>query len=186
MTLYESTITRNSNLDKPDNIQQAYEKMLLSEAGLMTVDEFIKGLESTVKKLFPRSYIDLRASTNLGASITFRFALGKDKSEWQNGIIQNDPLFHVWMIGYNSFTEGHFIKDKIEAELSVGGSLKVNPEERSYMALGSVKIGWRKKTAPPDKLIQYYGNYFKKVKKVLKDNKNNMTDRDLQLIGKKI
>ena len=152
----------------------------------MTVDDFIKGLESAIKKSFPKSYINAKASTNLGASIHLTFALGKDKSEWQNGIIENDPLFHRFMIGWNSFTEGHFIKDKIEAELSVGGTLKVNPEEGSRMALGRVKIGWRKKTAPPDKIVQYFGNYFKKAQKVLKDNKDNLTNRDLELISKKI
>jgi len=159
----------------------------LSEAqGLMTVDEFISKLTAEIKKQFPKSFVAARASTNLGSSIHLQFALGKDKSEWSNGIIQNDALFHSWMIGWNSFTEGHFIKDKIEAELSVGGGLKVNPDEGSYMAFGRVKIGWRKKTASPDKLITYFGNYFKKVKKVLKDNVDRLPDTDKQLNKNKL
>lgn len=161
-------------------------KDLNEASGLMTVDEFVKKLEATVKKIFPKSFIQVYASTNLGSSITFKFALGKDKSEWNNGIIQNDPLFHVWMIGWNSFTDGHFIKDKIEAELSVGGSLAVRPEEGSYMAQGRAKIGWRKKTAPPDKIIQHFDGYFKKMKKVLKDNKDNLLDYHIKVVKNKL
>jgi hypothetical protein len=158
----------------------------LNEASSMTVDEFVKKLEATIKKIFPKSYIQIYASKNLGASITFRFALGKDKSEWVNGIIQNDPLFHTWMIGWNSFTEGHFIKDKIEADMSVGGTLKIKPEEGSYMAFGRVKIGWRKKTDTPDKIIKHFDNYFKKVKQTLKSNKDNLPDEDKRLNKNKL
>ena len=157
-------------------------KNYLNEAkGDMTVDEFMSALESAIKKVFPKSFVHTRASTNLGSSIALQFALGKDKSQWTNGIIQNDPLFHSWMIGWNSFTEGKFVKDKIEAELSVGGTLKVEPDPGSFMAFGSVKIGWRKKTAPPDKLIPYFTNYFKKVKKVLMDNLDRLPERDYEL-----
>jgi len=145
------------------------ENTTLNES-LMTVDEFISKLESTIKKIFPKSFIKAYASTNLGSSISLTFALGKDKTKWTNAIIQNDPLFHSWMIGWNSFTEGHFIKEKIQAEISVGGSLRVNPEEGSRMAYGRAKIGWRKKTASPDKIIIHFENYFKKAKKVLKDS----------------
>lgn len=184
--LYENTITRSSSLDKTDKIQEAYEKMLSEASKIMTVDEFIKGLESVIKKSFPKSFVKVQASGNLGTSIFVTFALGKDKSEWQNGIIHNDPLHHQWMIGFNSFTENAFIKDKIEAELSVGGSLTIQPEEGSHLALGRAKIGWRKKTAPPEKLIPYFGNYFKKVKKVLVDNKENLTEYGYEIAKKKI
>jgi hypothetical protein len=184
--LYENTIKRNSSLDKSDKIQEAYEKMLNEAGQKMTVDEFVKNLESTIKKIFPKSYINAKASTNLGASIHLTFAFGKDKSEWGNGIIENDLLFHRFMIGWNSFTEGHFIRDKIEAELSVGGGLKVEPDEGSHMAFGRVKIGWRKKTAPPDKILTHFSNYFKKARKVLTDNKDRIPQRDMEQIGKKI
>jgi len=177
-------------LEENKRIQEAYEKILLNEANSLgyrgSVDEFVKELESTIKKIFPKSYIQVQASTNLGSSIHLQFALGKNKSEWENGIIHNDPLHHKWMIGWNSSTEGHFIKDKIEAELLIGNSLSIKPEEGSYMAQGRVKIGWRKKTAPPDKLIKYFGDYFKKVKKVLMDNKDKLPDRDKELNKNKL
>lgn len=165
--------------------KKVMEKYLGEAAKIETVDDFVSNLESTVKKIFPKSFILSKASTNLGSSISLVFALGKDRSEWVSGIIENDPLFHRFMIGWNSFAEGRFIKDKIEAELSTGGSLKINPEQGSHMAFGRAKIGWRKKTDTPDKIVDYIGNYFKKVKKVLMDNKENIPARDMELLKNK-
>lgn len=169
-----------------EEIINEVDEEVINEASTMTVSEFVSGLESAVKKIFPRSFVQIYSGKNLGSSITFRFALGKDKSEWQNGIIQNDPLFHLWMIGWESFVDDAFTKDKIPAELSVGGSLTITPEEGSYMAQGRAKIGWRKKTLPPDKLIKGFSDYFKKVKKVLKDNQDKLFDKDLELAKKKM
>lgn len=161
-------------------------QQILREA-VTNVDDFVLQLDSAIRKIFPKSYIEVRKSTSLGKSISVRFTLGKDKSEWTNGIIQNDVLFSSWMVGWNSFDdEGNFIKDKIEADISTGGSLKIVPGEGSRMAFDRAKIGWRKKTASPDKIIQHFANYFKKAKKVLKDNKDKIPPRDMELIGKKV
>ena len=159
---------------------------IINEASTMTVDEFVKNLESAIKKIFPKSFIQVYADTNLGSSITFKFALGKDRSEWTNGIIQNDALFHVFMIGWNSFKEGTFIKDKIVADLSVGGSLKVSPSEGSRYAFEKIKIGWRKKTATPEKMISSMADYFKKVKDVLMKNKDRLPRADFELNKNKL
>ena len=70
------------------------ENYTINEA-TMTVDEFTKNLESTIKKIFPKSFVRARASTNLGSSISLMFALGKDKSEWTNGIIENDAFLRA-------------------------------------------------------------------------------------------
>lgn len=164
---------------------KTYQQILREE--ISNVHDFVSKLEAAIRKVFPKSYVEVRASSNLGKSIGVRFALGKDKSEWVNGIIQNDPLFSSWMVGWQSFDdEGNWTKDKIEAELSTGGTLKIIPEPGSHMAFSSAKIGWRKKTAPPDKIIQHFANYFKKAKKVLKDNKDKIPSEDMKLIGKKV
>lgn len=162
------------------------EKYLGEATKNLTVDEFIKETEVAIRKSFPKSYVNIRASTNLGSSITLRFALGKDKSEWTNGIIENDPLYHIMHIGWNSFADNNFTKDKIPLDMNVGGSLKVNPEEGSYMAFGKIKIGFRKKTASPDKIVKAIEDYFKKAKKVLMDNKNNLPKSDYELNKNKL
>jgi hypothetical protein len=187
MTLYENIIRRSSSLDKSDGVQNAYEKMLMEAKGPMKVSEFISSLESAIKKSFPKSLVRVQASKNLGSSIGVTFALGKDKSEWANGIIHNDPLHHVLMIGWNEFAEDAFLKDKITLDKpNIGGSLKVLPEEGSYMAFGRVKLGFRKKTAPPEGIVKHLGNYFKKVKGILKDNIDRLTDEDRIIAKKKI
>jgi len=186
MTLYEKTIKRSSALEENESLMEAYNKILMNEAKIMTVSEFVDSLEKAIKKIFPKSLVIVKASKNLGSSIDFTFALGKDKSEFANGIIQNDPLLHKFTIGWNSFTEDRFIKDKIEVEAIQGGILTVMPEEGSHMAYGRVKLGFRKKTAPPEGIIKHLDNYFKKVKKILKDNMDNLTDEDRELAKKKI
>lgn len=188
MTLYEQTVKRESNLDDKKSIYEAYMKVLnpVNEETKMSVSDFVSKLESTIKKIFPKSFIRVAASKNLGSSIDVTFTLGKDKSQWENGIIHNDPLHHKWMVGWNSFVEDSFVKDKIEAEISLGGSLTVEPEEGSHMAFGRVKIGWRKKTSPPDKIIKHFENYFKKMKKVLMDNKDKLPQRYKELNKNKI
>lgn len=187
MKIYPEKLNRDyESSDVNRKIQEAYENMFkVNESSQITVESFLKEMETAIKKSFPNSYININASTNLGSSIHLTFALGKDRSEWENGIIENDVLFHRFMIGYNSFTEGTFIKDKIEAEAIVGGSLTVEPPNSMY-ALGRVKTGWRKKTATPEKMVKAFENYFKKVKQVLKDNVKNMRPSDLERIGKKI
>lgn len=162
-----------------------YMKVINEGTTPMSVSDFVKTLESSIKKIFPTSLISIKSATNLGASIHLYFALGKDRSEWANGIIQNDSLYHLMMIGWNSFTEDHFIKDKIEAELTVGGRLKIDPQGGSRMAFDFVKIGWRKKKDTPEKIINHIVNYFKKVKQVLMDNKDKLPEFDKALLVKK-
>lgn len=186
MTLYENTIRRSSFLDENEKLMEAYNKILEAKKAPMTVDEFMKELEKAIRKSFPKSYVNIQASTNIGASIHVVFAIGKDKSEWSNGIIQNDPMIHKFMIGFRQFSEGVFTSEKILAELSQGGTLMIMPEEGSYMAFGSVKLGWRKKTATPDKIVKHFENYFKKAKQILKNNEDNLDRKHYELIKKHI
>lgn len=89
--LYEKTIRRSSSLDENERLMEAYNKVFEAK-GPMKVSEFMSALESAIKKSFPKSLVRVQASKNLGSSIGVVFALGKDKSEWANGIIHNDPL----------------------------------------------------------------------------------------------
>ena len=107
----------------------------------MKVDEFINKLDSIISKHFPKSFVKVQKIERLGKSIDVFFTLGKNKSEWINGIHENDPLHHRFMVAWDSFKDNDFTKDKIQAELVVGGSLKVLPKPNSYLAFDSVKIG---------------------------------------------
>lgn len=101
MSLYENIVVREpTNKDINERILSAYDNMLreMNEASQMKVDEFISKLTDSVKKIFPKSHVNIYSGTNLGSSITFKFALGKDRSEWGNGIRENDPLYHIFHI----------------------------------------------------------------------------------------
>jgi len=52
--------------------------------------------------------------------------------------------------------------------------VELNSVEGSYMAYGRVKFGWRKKTGTPEQLLKHLDNYFKKMRKVVDANKDNL------------
>lgn len=171
------TLFRDRSNDKP--LLEAYNQMLVNEANMPTVDEFVKNLETEIKKVFPKSHVTIRASTNLGASIRLWFTLGKDRSQWVNGIAENDPVYHIISIAWNSFMDNHFIKDKIVAELTVGGSLHAIPAPESRFAYDPIKIGFRKITATPNDMPKKIGAYFKKMKDVLVKNRDRVPHPEL-------
>lgn len=168
-----------------EKILSAYEGML-TEGKIDTVSEFMKQLEAAIRKYFPKSFVRIQSSKNLGSSIFLSFAIGKDKSQWLNGIFENDPVASKFMIGFDSFADDKFIKDKILAEIISGGSLTIKPEPGSHLAFSRVKLGWRKKTATPDKIIKHFENYFKKMKKIVNDHKEDIPDDQYNLIKKNI
>ncbi len=65
--------------------------------------DFASKIEDEIKKIFPKSYVQVDFSNRLGTSIIISFALGKDKSEWAHGIIQNDPArMNLFIYGTHS------------------------------------------------------------------------------------
>lgn len=154
----------------------------LSEA--TEADDFAGKIQKTIEKIFPKSFVHVRFKKNLGKSIQISFLLGKDKSEWINGIPENDPMKHMFFIWLDRMGDDNIIPDKISIELSQGGSLYVMPKEGSHLAYDSVKIGWRKKTGTPEQILKHIDDYFKKAMKVLKNNKDRMDDRHSHLAKK--
>ena len=151
-------------------------------------DEFAKKLEGVMKKYFPKSFTQAKFSKSIAPSITMRFALGKSNSEWTNGIIQNDPLFHIWFI--HDLYEG-MIPEKIKIELTTGGHIGVfdweDAKGTKHKGPGFdfkfPKIGWRNKKGTPDQILKHFDNYFKKMKDAAKKYKNS---REFELTKKKI
>ena len=67
-------------------------KNYLTESSLDNATDFASTLENKIRKIFPKSGVKVEYSTNLYASITVHFTLGKDRSEYQSGIVHNDPV----------------------------------------------------------------------------------------------
>ncbi len=154
----------------------------------LTVDEFIDSLEKHITKLFPKSYVVVQLSKKLGKSIYVKFTIG-DKNQWSNGIIQNDPCghaFHIWGKGRDQDVINEDGSFNQSLEVTGGGSLSVKPPEDSYLAYGSVKTSFRKKSGSPDKILKHLVTFFTKLKTIIKDNKDNFTDEDKLVVKKNI
>lgn len=67
-------------------------------------------LENKLKAIFPNSYVNVRGEKSLGGGfhVCLHFALGLDRSEWQNGIIQNDPAYTILFIWAGSVEKAQF------------------------------------------------------------------------------
>lgn len=125
-------------------------------------------IEKALKKEFPKSYVSAQFDTHLVPDITVRIILGKDKSEWSNGIWQNDRLAHTSIIdGFDK--DGNIKGDKLGVRLVSGGSWTID-EAPQYMAFGRLKIGWRDGKVAPNKVVKKYTDFAKKAKQIAKAN----------------
>jgi hypothetical protein len=141
----------------------------------VSAEDFVTQIEDVIKKIFPKSFVQVRYSTSLGhKSIFIQFALGKDKSEWANGIIQNDPLHHqIWIYGIK---DDGTLMDKVKMEAHSGGRLILKENDESGFRSKVVKIGFRSMTGTPEKILKGIGNYFTKAKKVFKEYQDRLRD----------
>jgi hypothetical protein len=146
---------------------------LLEAKKIETPDELAQALEDTVKKIFPKSFVLADFTTRLGASITLRFLLGKDKSEWSNGIPENDPLKQSLSIWLDKTPATDSLPEKVTIE-NHGGSMTIKPQEGSRNAYDRIKLPWRKKTDTPEKIVAHVKTYFERVMKIYKDNKDQV------------
>lgn len=145
----------------------------------MTGQQFVEAVKAAYMKTFPKGYIDGRVSNAFKPSMYFEARLQGDISKVSNQIKQNDAAFqswHVWDIGADAANGGE-LADKMTVEIGQGGSLMVQPAPGSHRAFDSVKFGWRKKSGNADQLVKHLANYFKKMKKVVDQNRGNLSPR---------
>ena len=111
-------------------------------------------LRSEYKRLFPQGHFSSKASTFGGPAILLILA-GAGKSDWTNGIIDNDKMYHqMWL---EDFSGG-----KLSVKCTVGGSFVV-PGVVKYPPTKE-KIGWAKKTGDCDAIYTHMARYFQKMK----------------------
>jgi len=120
-------------------------------------------LRRSIGSMFPDSYLESAFSTNIHPGIMIRFAFGKDRSEWKNGIVQNDPGFLILSIdGFDK-----------QGNLSPKQQLRplTNNSHRDLKLTG--------KTGTADQIVKHIVNYFKKLKDMrnTKENANQMIAR---------
>jgi hypothetical protein len=122
-------------------------------------------IEATIKEIFPNSHVNAKFSSNIMNSITIWFTLGKDKSEYANGIAQNDPLWQILHVE-NMSKEG-VLEPKLKIISTIAGRLSLKNYTR-------VKTGWRNYQGSPEQIIEHIRKYFTNVKQVLIANKDNI------------
>lgn len=132
-------------------------------------------IESTIKKYFPKSYVETEWDTNLAPSVGIRFALGKDKSEWTHGIMRNDPAF----ILINIFG--------FEKDGTIQKPLEFKPGKSAIMLdTGLMKTGISKKVGNPDQILKHIDGKFKNLKKLIQDNLDNFRPGDQEVVRSKV
>ena len=114
------------------------------------LNKFMKKIEDGYKKIFLKSGIHVTNKQALGSSISIGLTLGKDKSEYASGIIQNDPFFqHIWI---KPDTNGE-LPEKMTVT-NQGGTMYVK-SKNPYLAFDRIKFGWRKKSGTPDVILKH-------------------------------
>jgi len=138
---------------------------LLNEAQIEDNIKMAAEIEKAVRKHFPKSFINVKTKGPLGSNDpTLVFALGKSKSDWPNGIIENDPLFtRIFFDGFDKegklraatpLTKGG---NKVKAQLAQGDAFRINGQPQ-------VKFKWRNQTGAPEAIIKKLDKYFGKIK----------------------
>lgn len=137
----------------------------------------LETLKGNFKKIFPNGKINARVYSGLGdPTLSVSFYMIGDKEGQSNGIIDNDPVITKFMAHLPSVHPEKGTKFKIERLM---GGLSIQPEEGSYMAMGRVKLPYRKSTGDIKKQVANLTKYFKTVGQAILDNKDNLYKKDL-------
>jgi len=138
----------------------------------MKNQEMVTALTEAFKKELGSGYWASAYRVGLTRHIALGFGI-QEESKHSNGIRQNDPSFHSVMI-YGFDKEGNSTND-MEVSSGTGGSILINPPKDSHLCYGRVKTGFRKKNkATAEQIVKHLTNYFKKLRKAIDDNRENI------------
>lgn len=152
--------------------QILWEKLMTKE--INKAEEFVTKVKEAYLKEFPNGWIRGGIESGLGKYICFTTGI-QPKEKISNKIEHNDPARQVFMI-HECFIHRNTdeLKEKVTVELACGGSVYIKPDEGSYYAYCTVKFGFRKKTGDIDKIYDHFVKYFKKMRKVVDENRDNI------------
>jgi len=143
------------------------------ENRVKVINNFITNTENNFKKYFPNGWFQIYSSKTIGEeSITIRYGLIGNQEDNINGYRDNDPLFNLLSI----YPASDLLNDDNEL-CSLRSGLYINPIEK-YYAMSRVKTAIRKSKGSLSKLEKTLDNYFKKVAKIVIDNKKDIYKLD--------
>lgn len=135
----------------------------------MTSTDMGNAIQKNFRKQFPKGWIIVRAGAGISKdTVSVTLGLIGDKKELTSGILENDPMFHSWLL---------FKDPKGWSAEITQGRLSVNPPEGTHYAMGSVKTKWRKTAGDENKMINTFATFFQKLKKIVKDNEDEIYQR---------
>lgn len=126
-------------------------------------------IDKLLKRKFPNGNTYARFSGNLTDSISVWVGLIGNVRELPSGIAGNDPFGAGFMI---------FRDPKGFVVESPRSNLNVEPEEGSYMAMGSVKIPFRKVRGDEKKILKAFDRWADKAITTIKKEEKNIYQRD--------
>ena len=141
--------------------------MTFKEMFLSETQNFCQAIEREFRKYFPKGFFECSKKKGIDGKPMYSYSFGLigDINDVPNRIRGNDPMFHSGLI----FIEG----DQLELN-PLQSSLYTKPEPGSYLAMGTIKTRMRKTKGDEAKLIKYFGNFFKKLRKIVDENKEDI------------
>ena len=132
-------------------------------------------IKQSFLKIFPHSHFGYVADTkprqSYSNSLIFEIALGKDKTEFPNGYVENDPMGTKFII--RGFNDDDTPSGKIEVKNLTNYGIYTKPAPDSHLALGKVKVWNGAFTVPADKVVPRLTKYFLALKDAVKANIDN-------------
>ena len=139
------------------------------------LQQLAASIQKQVIEIFPDCFFYCRVDNRFTPSIYGRFSIGKDSSEWSNGIQENDPALHTFHI----FIEG----EKLSLEWSQGNML-IKPENK-ILAYSRAKTGMRNKKGNDSEILKAVVSFFSKLPAKIKEQEDNICDQHKPLFKAK-
>jgi hypothetical protein len=160
----ENPVENDPEIQDADIVDEPEEKPSLK---IHNAEDVVNKIKLIMSSLFPKSYINARFKNNILPSIVVSFAIGKDNTEWKNGIINNDPFHEIWHI-YGFDKSGNLEGDaQLDTDYAGGFRLKNN----EY-----VKVPFRKKTGKIDNIIKHIQTYYHILKQSAIEHKDQLDE----------
>lgn len=154
----------------------------------MTYGEFKSQIENTYKQRFPNSGISISLGALRGNTCIIRLYLGENRSEFINGIAENDIL-HVGFVIYQS-ENAYGNNPKLTDDSELPDTLIMEVRQNYIMTIpdGSTRLPYRKTKGSPEKIIQVFSKDIDILKQTLEDlyNEGKIHDNHKEIVEKKL
>ncbi len=130
----------------------------------MEKETFRAELQKIFTEIFPNSFVKVSNQHLNGEGFNIIFAI-LSKDEWINHILENDPVYHLFVIDKNK--DGSFTID-----VPIGSIHRYDGSR--------IKTGWRKKSnVSEEKILEYLKKYLLKLRENLKELIKDMNQSEI-------